>query len=36
MREIDPKTTTRAYAFEFWMKAPMPMPPVFSTFFKKK
>lgn len=23
MREINPKETTRAYAFEFWMKAPM-------------
>lgn len=30
MKEIDPKETTRAYAFEFWMKAPMPM----VTFFK--
>ncbi len=30
MTEIDPKETTRAYAFEFWMKAPMPM----VTFFK--
>lgn len=27
---IDPKTTTRASAFEFWMKAPNPM----VTFFK--
>lgn len=25
MREINPKETTRAYAFELWMKAPMPM-----------
>lgn len=25
MREIDPKTTTRGYAFEHWMQAPMPM-----------
>lgn len=25
MKEIDPKETTRAYAFEMWMKAPMPM-----------
>ena len=25
MREIDPKTTSRAKAFELWMKAPMPM-----------
>lgn len=30
MKEIDPATTTRAYAFEMWMKAPMPM----VTFFK--
>ncbi len=30
MREVDPKETTREYAFEFWMKAPMPM----VTFFK--
>ena len=30
MREIDPKQTTRAYAFEAWMSAPMPM----VTFFK--
>lgn len=30
MKEIDPSTTTRAYAFESWMKAPMPM----VTFFK--
>lgn len=30
MREIDPKTTTRGYAFELWMQAPMPM----ITFFK--
>ena len=30
MREINPKETTRAYAFELWMKAPMPM----VTFFK--
>ena len=25
MREVDPKTTSRAKAFELWMKAPMPM-----------
>ncbi len=25
MLEINPKETTRAYAFEMWMKAPMPM-----------
>lgn len=30
MQEIDPQTTTRAYAFEMWMRAPMPM----VTFFK--
>ena len=30
MREIDPKDTTRAYAFEMWMQAPNPM----VTFFK--
>ena len=29
-REIDPKDTTRAMAFELWMKAPNPM----MTFFK--
>ena len=29
-REIDPKDTTRAMAFELWMKAPNPM----VTFFK--
>ena len=30
MREVNPKETTRAYAFEMWMSAPMPM----VTFFK--
>ena len=30
MREINPKETTRAYAFEMWMGAPNPM----VTFFK--
>ncbi len=30
MKEIDPQATTRAYAFDMWMKAPMPM----LTFFK--
>ena len=30
MKEIDPKDTTRTYAFEMWMNAPMPM----VTFFK--
>ena len=28
---IDPKTTTRAMAFEFWMKAPNPMVTLFKT-----
>ena len=31
MKEIDSKTTSRAYAFEMWMQAPMPM----VTFFKR-
>ena len=30
MREVNPKDTSRAYAFEMWMQAPMPM----VTFFK--
>ena len=30
MREVNPKETTRTYAFEMWMNAPMPM----VTFFK--
>lgn len=30
MKEVTPKETTRAYAFEIWMNAPMPM----VTFFK--
>ncbi len=30
MKEVNPEDTTRAYAFEMWMKAPMPM----VTFFK--
>ncbi|MCM1312063.1 MAG: CatA-like O-acetyltransferase, family 2 [Bacteroides sp.] len=30
MREVNPRETTRAYAFEMWMNAPMPM----VTFFK--
>ncbi len=30
MHEINPQETTRAYAFEMWMRAPMPM----VTFFK--
>ncbi len=30
MREVNPCDTTRAYAFDMWMKAPMPI----VTFFK--
>lgn len=30
MKEVNPTDTTRAYAFDMWMKAPMPM----VTFFK--
>ncbi len=30
MKEVNPKETTRAYAFEMWMNAPMLM----VTFFK--
>lgn len=30
MKEVNPATTTRAYAFDMWMQAPMPM----VTFFK--
>lgn len=30
MKEVDPRETTRVYAFEMWMDAPMPM----LTFFK--
>ena len=30
MKEVNPKETTRAYAFEMWMNAPVPM----LTFFK--
>ena len=30
MKEVNPEETTRAYAFEMWMNAPMPM----VTFFK--
>lgn len=25
MKEVNPADTTRAYAFEMWMQAPMPM-----------
>lgn len=31
MREISPSETSRAYAFEMWMKAPMPMVTLFKT-----
>lgn len=31
MQEINPKDTTRAYAFEMWMKAPMPMVTLIKT-----
>ena len=31
MREIDPMETSRAYAFEMWMNAPMPMVTFFRT-----
>lgn len=31
MQEVDPKDTTRAYAFEMWMNAPMPMVTLFKT-----
>lgn len=31
MREIDPKETSRAAAFELWMKAPMPMRTLIKT-----
>ena len=30
-KEINPKDTTRAMAFEFWMKAPNPMVTYFQT-----
>ena len=30
--EVNPKSTTRAMAFEFWMKAPNPMVTFFKTF----
>lgn len=32
MREIDPKTTSRAKAFDLWIKAPMPMVTMTKTF----
>lgn len=31
MQEVNPMETTRAYAFEMWMKAPMPMVTLFKT-----
>lgn len=31
MVEVNPEETTRAYAFEMWMKAPMPMVTLFKT-----
>lgn len=30
MKEVNPKETTRAYAFEMWMNAPMPMVTLFK------
>lgn len=31
IQEVNPKETTRAYAFEMWMKAPMPMVTLIKT-----
>lgn len=31
MQEVNPQDTTRGYAFEMWMKAPMPMVTLFKT-----
>lgn len=31
MKEIDPKQTNRAMAFELWMNVPMPMVTLFKT-----
>lgn len=31
MKEVNPKETTRAYAFEMWMKAPLPMVTLIKT-----
>ena len=31
MREVNPAETSRAYAFEMWMKVPMPMVTLFKT-----
>ena len=30
-KEVNPKDTSRAYAFEMWMNAPMPMVTLFKT-----
>ena len=32
MREVNPKNTTRAHAFEMWMQSPMPMVTLTKTF----
>lgn len=32
MKEVDPKLTKRAQAFELWMQAPMPMVTLFKTY----
>mgnify|MGYP003542693011 FL=1 len=32
MKAVNPQDTSRAYAFEMWMKAPMPMVTIFKTF----
>lgn len=32
MKEVNPQETSRAYAFEMWMNAPMPMVTLFKTF----
>lgn len=31
MKEVNPEETTRSYAFDMWMKAPMPMVTLFKT-----
>ena len=31
MKEVDPKSTSRALAFELWMKSPMPMVTLMKT-----
>lgn len=31
MKEVNPQETSRAYAFEMWMNAPMPMVTFFNT-----